>query len=132
VGSVNQAGENFYLLRDPANRTNCRDFLKYIPLHLSGDYYLTWVVNPVPNSSGLKMKCGAPARRVTVSSRNHPNVDSLRVSAHVQQTGMVRRCSQMEPLVIGSVSDKREFSAVADAYERVMSGKVRFRSVLKI
>lgn len=45
---------------------------------------------------------------------------------------MVRRFSQMEPLVIGSVSDEREFSAVADAYERVMSGKMRFRSILKI
>lgn len=39
---VNQADENFSFLRDPANRTDMWDALKYIPLNQSGDNYVTY------------------------------------------------------------------------------------------
>src|SRR5215471_2602694 len=46
LAPVNQADENFSFLRDPANRTDLWDPLKYIPLNQNGDYYLTfWFEN---------------------------------------------------------------------------------------
>jgi hypothetical protein len=38
---VDQADENFTFLRNPSNRTDFWDPLKYIPLDQTGDYYLT-------------------------------------------------------------------------------------------
>jgi hypothetical protein len=46
LAPVNQADENFSFLRNPANRTDFWDPLKYIPLNRDGAYYLTlWLEN---------------------------------------------------------------------------------------
>jgi hypothetical protein len=42
LAPVGQADENFSFLRNPANRTDLWDPLKYIPLDSSGRYYLTF------------------------------------------------------------------------------------------
>jgi hypothetical protein len=43
---VDQADENWSFLRDPANRTDFWDPLKYIPLNRDGNYFLTfWFEN---------------------------------------------------------------------------------------
>jgi hypothetical protein len=42
LAPVGQADENWSFLRNPANRTDLWDPLKYIPLDSSGNYYLTF------------------------------------------------------------------------------------------
>src|SRR6202050_3067480 len=42
LGPVDQSNENFSFRRNPANRTDLWDPLKYIPLDSSGKYYLTF------------------------------------------------------------------------------------------
>ena len=42
LGPVDQSDENFSFLRNPADRTDFWDPLKYIPLDSSGKYYLTF------------------------------------------------------------------------------------------
>ena len=39
---IDQAGENFTFLRDPSNRADLWDPLKYVPLDRTGDFYLTF------------------------------------------------------------------------------------------
>ncbi len=41
LAPVDQADENFSFLKDPANRTDLWDSLKYVPLDQAGDFYLT-------------------------------------------------------------------------------------------
>ena len=41
LAPVDQADENFSLLKDPANRTDLWDPLKYVPLYQTGEFFLT-------------------------------------------------------------------------------------------
>jgi hypothetical protein len=59
LAPVGQADENWSFLRNPANRTDLWDPLKYIPLDSSGNYYLTSGSKTVPSMNGFRTKTGA-------------------------------------------------------------------------
>ena len=73
---VDQADENFTFLRDPSNRTDLWDPLKYVPLDRTGDFTSLLVSNSGLNTNGSRMQLGrrsANHQRLLASTHHSGN-----------------------------------------------------------